>query len=119
MRFLGQRSDVLRLLAAADVQCQPNAGPEPFGVVFIEALAAGLPVVTMDMGGPREIITSEVGFLAADDEALATILHTLVHDKALARGLGAAGPARARALCDPLTRMPGIERTLASVRPLG
>ncbi len=113
VRFLGQRNDVPRLLAAADVQCQPNAGAEPFGVVFIEAMAAGLPVVTMDMGGPREIITPEVGFLAADEDALTNALRALVHDRALGRRLGAAGPSRARELCDPSTRLPAIERALA------
>ena len=44
--FLGQRSDVPQLLLAADIQCQPNLGPEPFGIAFIEAMQAGLPVVT-------------------------------------------------------------------------
>jgi len=117
VRFLGQRNDVPRLLAAADVQCQPNAGPEPFGVVFIEAMAAGLPVVTMDMGGPREIITPEVGFLAADEEELVNGLTALVQDRELARRLGAAGPERARELCDPSTRLPAIERALAVALP--
>ena len=42
VRFLGQRADVSRLMAAADVFCQPNTGPEPFGIVFVEALYAGL-----------------------------------------------------------------------------
>ena len=46
VRFLGQRTDVPDLLAAADVFCQPNTGPEPFGIAFVEALYAGLPVVT-------------------------------------------------------------------------
>ena len=31
--------------------CQPNASPEPFGIVLVEALAAGLPVVTAASGG--------------------------------------------------------------------
>ena len=53
VRFLGQRDDVPSLLVAADVHCQPNTGPEPFGVAFIEALAAGLPVVTVDLGAAR------------------------------------------------------------------
>jgi glycosyltransferase involved in cell wall biosynthesis len=48
VRFVGQRSDVPRLLAAADIFCQPNSGPEPFGIVFVEALYAGLPVVASD-----------------------------------------------------------------------
>jgi glycosyltransferase involved in cell wall biosynthesis len=43
VRFAGQRDDVPRLLAAADLHCQPNSSPEPFGVAFVEALAAGLP----------------------------------------------------------------------------
>ena len=46
VRFIGQRSDVPRLLACADLHCQPNTGPEPFGIAFVEAMYAGLPVVT-------------------------------------------------------------------------
>src|SRR5262249_23255181 len=41
LRFLGQRSDVPQLLAAADIFCQPNQTPEPFGISFVEALWAG------------------------------------------------------------------------------
>ena len=56
VRFLGQRADVAQLLAAADIYCQPNLAAEPFGIVFIEAMQAGLPVVTTAAGGPLEII---------------------------------------------------------------
>ena len=43
-----------RLLAAADIHCQPNTGPEPFGITFVEGLYAGLPVVSTRMGArPR------------------------------------------------------------------
>ena len=45
-----------RLLAAADVFCQPNSGPEPFGIVFVEALYAGLPVIATAIGGAQEIV---------------------------------------------------------------
>jgi glycosyltransferase involved in cell wall biosynthesis len=116
VRFLGQRSDVPRLLAAADVHCQPNQGAEPFGIVFVEALAAGLPVVTFPMGGPREIVSPDVGLLVPDDAALSDALARLVEDGALRKRLGAAGPARARELCDPRTRLQAIFRTLESAR---
>src|SRR2546426_1195229 len=46
VKFLGQRSDVPALLSAADIYCQPNVRPDAFGIAFVEALAAGLPVVT-------------------------------------------------------------------------
>src|ERR1700722_13568375 len=82
VRFLGQRSDVPSLLAAADIFCQPNLGAEPFGIVFIEALAAGLPVVTTRMGGPMETISETCGALAppGNVEAIATALARLIDD---------------------------------------
>src|SRR5229473_7678989 len=49
IRFCGERSDVPQVLRAADIYCQPNTGAEPFGIVFAEALAAGLPIVTTAM----------------------------------------------------------------------
>jgi len=63
VRFVGQRSDVPRLLAAADIFCQPNSGPEPFGIVFVEALYAGLPVVATAIGGAQEIVDGSCGRL--------------------------------------------------------
>jgi FkbM family methyltransferase len=103
VRFLGQRADVPELLAAADLHCQPNTGPEPFGVAFVEALYAGLPVVTTRLGGATEILTADCGVLVepADPEALAATLAGLIADPSARARLGAAGPARARALGDP------------------
>src|SRR6202007_1965732 len=85
IRFLGQRSDVPQLLAAADIHCQPNTGPEPFGVAFIEAMYAGLPVVTTAMGGALEIVQEECGVLVPPDDpqALADALLPLIRDKDL------------------------------------
>ncbi len=107
VKFLGQRSDVPRLLSAADVICQPNTGPESFGLAFVEALAAGLPVVTTAIGGGAEIMTDRCGVLVppGDARAVATALRELLTDTTRRQLLGAAGPARARELCDPAERL--------------
>lgn len=114
VKFLGQRDDVTAVLAAADIHCQPNEGPEPFGIAFIEALDAGLPVVTVAMGGPVEIVDESCGLLTppGDTAALAGALRRLIDDPAERRRLGAAGPKRARQLCDPKARMQELQRVL-------
>jgi glycosyltransferase involved in cell wall biosynthesis len=107
VRFLGQRSDVTRLMAAADIYCQPNTGPEPFGIAFIEALYAGIPVLTFDLGGAREIVTEACGSRCqpGDVQALTATLRLWISDPTRRRALGACGPARARELCDPARRL--------------
>ena len=103
VRFLGQRADVPRLMAAADVFCQPNIGPEPFGIVFVEALYARLPVVTSAFGGAVEIVDQTCGVLTTpgDAEAVAAALRSLIQDPSRRRALGAAGPGRARVALRP------------------
>ena len=105
--FLGERNDVAALMRAADVYCQPNTRPEPFGIAFVEALYAARPVVTTGMGGACEIVTEHCGMLVppGDARALAKALESLVVDAALRRRLGQAGPERARALCDPADQL--------------
>jgi glycosyltransferase involved in cell wall biosynthesis len=107
VRWLGERSDVPRLLAAADVLCQPNLGPEPFGMTYVEAMYAGLPVVASDLGGAREIVDERTGLRVptGDVPALADALASLVGDAGMRARLGGAGPARARELCDPARQM--------------
>lgn len=115
IKFLGQRTDAARLFHAADIHCQPNTAPEPFGLAFVEALYASLPVVTADMGGAREIVTPACGILVApgDSEALTRALQRLVNDPAARATLGAVGPARARELCDPSRQLLALEAALA------
>jgi glycosyltransferase involved in cell wall biosynthesis len=121
VRFLGQRSDVPSLLAAADIFSQPNLGAEPFGIVFIEALAAGLPVVTTAMGGPKEIIDESCGIVAPPEDAdqVAEALRRLIDSPELRTRLGRSGPERARLLCDPAGRIPDLYHALLSVVPSG
>jgi glycosyltransferase involved in cell wall biosynthesis len=117
IQFMGQRTDIAGQLAGADIFCQPNTGPEPFGLVFVEALAAGLPVVTTRLGAAPEIIDESCGILTApgDPQALASALARLLPDGALRRRLGAAGPARARELCDPARQLPLLGAILAKI----
>ena len=117
VHFLGQRSDVPALMAAADIFCQPNQAPEPFGIVFIEAMRAGLPVLTTRFGGGSEIVSDACGTLIPenDSQGLATCLRQLIQYPDLRRSLSAGGPGRAKELCDPQTQLQKLYDTLQSV----
>src|SRR5262249_23347422 len=112
--FLGERTDMPRIFGAADVHCQPNTQPEPFGIAFVEALDAGLPVVTFDFGGASEIVTADCGVLLppADRGSLAGALQRRVGSGELRARMQAAGPQRARALCDPDRQVARLEDAL-------
>jgi glycosyltransferase involved in cell wall biosynthesis len=119
VRFLGQRSDVPQLMAAADVYCQPNTGPEPFGIAFVEALHGGLPVVTSGFGGAVEVVDDTCGVLTSPGDvcSIAAALQGLITDAARRRILGDAGPSRAAVLCDPaaaLARLASLLLTSAN-----
>jgi glycosyltransferase involved in cell wall biosynthesis len=118
VRFVGHRSDVPDVLAAADIFCQPNIAPEPFGLSFVEALGAGLPVVSSSIGGALEIVDSTCGILLppGDLPVLATALLRLISDRETRKGLAHAGPYRARTLCDPHTQMTAIAAVLERAR---
>lgn len=117
IRWTGQQSQVEHLLAAADIFCQPNIDPEPFGIAFVEALYAGLPVVTTNSGGAREIVTPRCGALVEprNVQQLSGVLRRLIDDQAMRRRLGAAGPWRATELCDPAQQIPKLQRMLSGV----
>jgi glycosyltransferase involved in cell wall biosynthesis len=117
VKFLGERRDVHRLMAAADVFCQMNEGPETFGIVFAEALLSRLPVVAAGLGGAPEIVSSECGFVIPEGDvaALTRALAMLVRDPALRLRLGSAGPAHAAARCAPEIVLPQLSRTLRSL----
>jgi glycosyltransferase involved in cell wall biosynthesis len=69
---------------------------EPFGLVLIEAMAIGLPVVSTRIDGPLEIVGPETGFLVAvgDSVALAEKIVELASDPDRREAMGAAGRAR-------------------------
>ncbi len=84
--------------AACDVYLGPAIGGESFGVVLVEAMAAGIPVVASDVPGYDEVVRDGVdGLLVPPDDpaALATATARVLDDPGLARHLRAAGRERA------------------------
>ncbi|WP_223066917.1 glycosyltransferase family 4 protein [Paenibacillus caui] len=54
--LLGHVDDVQSLMASADLLVHTSITPEPFGQVIVEGMAAGLPVIASNEGGPTEIV---------------------------------------------------------------
>lgn len=98
--WLGRLSDseVASRLAAADVFCAPSLGGESFGVVLLEAMAAGATVVASALDGYRNVATDGVDAVLVppgDTEALGDALLRVVSDNGLRQRLVAAGQTRA------------------------
>ena len=92
VHFLEHRSDVPELMKAVDLLVFPSRY-EPFGLVVIEAMAAGLPVITAATTGAAEIITPECGIVLSepdDIQALAGALSLLTSDREQRHQMGQA-----------------------------
>ena len=96
LRFLGQVDDAEKAsaLRSADVYCAPNTGGESFGIVLVEAMAAGTAVVASNLDAFRRVLVDgTAGCLVAveDPAALADALIAVLADDALrARYIAAA-----------------------------
>lgn len=81
VHFLGFRQDVPDLMKAADFFVFPSRY-EPFGLVVLEAMATGIPVITAATTGAAELLTPDCGFVLPDSDdtqALAEALNQLVN----------------------------------------
>jgi phosphatidylinositol alpha-mannosyltransferase len=100
VEFLGRVSDDAKaqLFRTADVYASPATGGESFGIVLLEAMAAGTPIVCSDIHGYKGVVRrGREGLLVPprDPRELALALDKLIRDRGLREQMGAAGQARA------------------------
>jgi phosphatidylinositol alpha-mannosyltransferase len=85
------------VLAGASVACAPNLGGESFGIVLVEAMAAGCAVVASDLPAFRAVVGSDGVFVPpGDPEALAAAIERLLGDETACTKLGEGAARRAR-----------------------
>jgi phosphatidyl-myo-inositol alpha-mannosyltransferase len=85
------QEDLPSYYASADVFCAPSLGGESFGIVLVEAMAVGLPVVCSNIGGYRDLVRDDQeGLLVPprDPESLAEALGALLDNPARRAALG-------------------------------
>jgi phosphatidylinositol alpha-mannosyltransferase len=88
-----------RYYATADIFCAPATGSESFGIVLLEAMASGLPVVATEIPGYLSVVEAGRDSLTVRPKSpveLAAALTVLARDPELRARLGAAGLARAQ-----------------------
>lgn len=100
--FLGPvaNEDLPPIHAACDLFVAPNVGGESFGIVLVEAMAAGLPVVATAIPGFTEVVRDGADGLLVpprDPDATAASIARVLDDPAFAARLAASGRERARA----------------------
>jgi phosphatidylinositol alpha-mannosyltransferase len=92
-------TELPRYYASCDIFCSPATGDESFGIVLLEAMASGKPIVATSIDGFREVVTHGREGLLVERKSrrqLAYALQTLVSNPGLRQQLGEAGLLKAR-----------------------
>lgn len=101
VEFLGRvsESQKAQLFKTADIYVSPATGRESFGIVLLEAMSAGAPIICSDIHGYRGVVRRDRdGILVepGNSDALATSILRLIDDPALRAQLSRAGEERAQ-----------------------
>jgi glycosyltransferase involved in cell wall biosynthesis len=113
-----ERSDMAARYRASDVVLFPSEWDEPFGIVGLEAMACGVPVVATGTGGSGEYLEHDVNclrFPPTDAEGLASAVQRLAGDPALRDRLVRAGRETAKAFTEDRTIRELERRHLAAI----
>jgi glycosyltransferase involved in cell wall biosynthesis len=122
IEFTGLVTDVAAYYRKCTVVVHSSIEPEPFGMVVIEAMAEGRPVVASMLGAPPEIIQEGVeGYLVnpKDPAAMARRIGTLLADPALAAEMGRRGHKKVLTNYDPSVAARRFERLYTEVARAG
>lgn len=101
VKFIGRvpAEEIPRYYRTAHVFCAPSTGFESFGIVLLEAMAAGVPIAASDIPGYRCVLThGQEGLLVEpeNERALAEAIIRLLRDSDLRQWMGQQGQAKAR-----------------------
>lgn len=113
--YVPHPADVMRIM---DIVLHASVEPEPFGIVLLEAMGCGRPLIATNIGGPKEIVLhGETGYLVrpGDHEALASAIADLLGNPSAALRMGEKAQVRYRQRYTIQANVAAIEREYDAV----
>jgi glycosyltransferase involved in cell wall biosynthesis len=115
VNFLGSVSNSIPVLDALDILVVPSMWEEPFGLVAVEGMARGLPVIATRSGGLVDIIDSHSGLLVEKTvPAIREAIAALLGDEQHRHEMGSAGKLRAETLFSAKPRLDELTQIVRS-----